>query len=431
MAVVSIRPFTPSQERIEDLDRRTVGRERLLRILDERLRLTATTKTRQHTLLVGPRGSGKTHLLHVALHRSLADPEVAKGLAVARIPEDGVGVTSYTDLLRELARALDLDVGRERSAGVLERALLDAAGKRTLVIVIENLDRIFRSLGKPGQQDLRSWVETTGRILILAATPSLFSSVRDRSMPWFGGLIWTPVGGLSAAEGRELLTLLARAKGDEPLAELLESDRGEARVKAISQLTAGSPRIWMVLSDCLTVDSLDELIPAIEKLVDELVPYYQQLLWDLPNNHQMIVRQLAEGAEAAMTASEIAAETGLAQQTVSKALSLLKETHWVRDEKLPKNDGDQRLTFYSLREPMLRHHFQWRATQGEPLRLIVDLLREWYGAADLRRGLERLSRRAADRDGLLAILERARSGDREAKIRLPAELSPLVNEEAE
>ncbi len=382
---MTIKPFTPAQERAEDLDRRTVGRDRLLHVLGERLRLAATTSTRQHTLLVGPRGSGKTHLLQVVLHRAGIEPEVSDGLVVARIGEDAVGLIGYPDLLRNLARRLGVDVARERDPGALERALLDAAGDRTLVIVLENLDKVFRALGEPGQRDLRSWVETSGRVLILAATPALFDSVRDRGAPWFGGLIETPMEGLTAEEGRELLTVLARDRGDQALAEALQTEQGEARIRAVSQLTGGSARIWMVLSECLTIESLDELIPAVEGLVEGLVPYYQQLLWDLPPNHQAIVRQLAEGASAAMTAKEIALETGLSQQTVSKALDLLAEGRWVRGEKLRK--GDQRRTWYSLCEPMLRHHFQWRETEGEPLRLIVELLRHWYDATQLRHHL--------------------------------------------
>jgi len=414
---MTVRPFTPTQESVEDLERRTVGRDRLLGVLSGRLRLAATTRTRQHTLLIGPRGSGKTHLLQVALSRAQADPETAQGLAIARVAEDAVGVNSYVDLLRELARSLGVGVDRERNQGVLERALLDAVGERTLVFVIENLDRVFRSLDTPGQEDLRSWVETSGRILILATTPALFKSLQNRKKPWFGGLIETPLEGLSAEDGRELLTRIAADRGDQALADELQSDRGLARVQALSQLTAGSPRIWMLLSDCLDVESLDDLIPAVESLVEGLSPYYQSLLWDLPDNHQAIVRLLAEGPSAALTASEISAETGLTQQTVSKALGLLKENRWVRDEKLPT--GDQRPTWYSLREPMLRHHFQWRATGGESLRLTTGLLREWYDHTDIQQN--------SDQSGLTQLLESARAGDQEARIRLPAELRPLLS----
>ena len=412
---MSVRPFTPIQEPVENLDRRTVGRDRLLGVLDQRLRQAATSGARQHTLLVGPRGSGKTHLLSVALHRALADPEVATCLAIARIAEDAIGVNSYTDLLRDLSRELDAPVGLERDTGVLERALLEAAGERTLVIVIENLDQVFRRLGLAGQRDLRSWVETSGRVLILATAPALFDSIRQRDKPWFGGLIETPVDGLTAAEGRELLTLLAADRSDQRLVDLLQSPRGEARIKALNQLTTGSPRTWMMLSEHLTVESLDELTPVVEALIEKQVPYYQNLLWDLPDNHQTVVRQLAEGDWAARTASEIATATGLSQQTVSKTLCLLKEARWVCDEKLT---SDRRRTFYSLREPMLRHHFQWRATQGEPLRLIVELLKDWF---ETRTTTHRTDSPIAQ------LFAGARAGNHESSIRLPIELRLLAS----
>ncbi|WP_273491456.1 tetratricopeptide repeat protein [Gordonia otitidis] len=376
------RPFTPAQEDPAVLDQRTVGRGRLLDTLTQRLITAATTRSRPHTLLVGPRGSGKSHLLRVALHRMAQDSETAARLLVAEIPEDAMGITRYDDLLYEIGVTIGLQLARRSNTTDLEGQILDATADRTLVLVIENLDRVFASISTAGQRNLRSWVETSGQILLFAATPSLFVGVHDRTEPWFGGLITTPLDGLSTEDGRKLLTRLAEDRGDTALATFLDSDVGAARVNAVGTLTGGSPRIWMVLSECLTVDSLDQLIPAVEDLVEGLVPYYQQLLWDLAPNQQAIVRQLAEGAAAAQSTKEIADATGLTQQTVSKALELLRSGRWVSAEKVP--GGDKRKTWYSLREPMLRHHFQWRSGRGEPLALVVELLREWYQPGALR-----------------------------------------------
>jgi hypothetical protein len=49
----------------------------------------------------------------------------------------------------------------------------------------------------------------------------------------------------------------------------------------------------MILSDCISVELLDELTPAVEGLLEGLVPYYQQLLWDLSANEQRLIRALA------------------------------------------------------------------------------------------------------------------------------------------
>lgn len=402
------RPFTPSQEPVEDLERRTVGRDRLLDVLAQRFRDAASGRARPHTLLVGPRGSGKSHLLRVALARLDREEAVAGRLAVAEISEDGVGITRYGDLLFEIATKLVSPANRGWDVVDAESAILAGIGDRTLVLVIENLDRVFRAIGLAGQRDLRSWVETTGRVLLVAATPALFAGVQERTQPWFNGLILTPVEGLTPEQGRELLTNLARDKGDEKLAAFLDSGQGRARVEAIARLTGGSPRIWMVLSECITLDTLDALVPAVEALVESLVPYYQQLLWDLPDNHQAIVRQLADGVEAALTAADIAHRTLLTPQTVSKALSLLEAGRWVRAEKA--TGGDQRRTWYSLREPMLRHHFQWRSGRGAPLTLVVEILRAWFDHGELRRGLAAAGMRSPSERYLAEALAEAPRG---------------------
>lgn len=130
--------------------------------LAAQLQAAATTRTRQHTLLVGPRGSGKTHLLEVATHRAVGQEALRAGLAVVKLPEDAVGLTGYPDLLREAARGVGVDLGRERDPVALETAILDGIGDKVLVLVVDNLDRVFRALGLPGQQNLRSWVEPRG-----------------------------------------------------------------------------------------------------------------------------------------------------------------------------------------------------------------------------------------------------------------------------
>ena len=114
------------------------------------------------------------------MHRAGQDPALRDRLAFADLPEDVVGITGYADLLWEIGTSLGLHAARTPDVVTLETAILVHLGERTLVLV-ENLDRVFRALGTPGQQDLRSWVETSGRVLILAAAPSIVAGVQDRN----------------------------------------------------------------------------------------------------------------------------------------------------------------------------------------------------------------------------------------------------------
>lgn len=379
-----IRPFTPAYESPALLSARTVGRVERLGILVDQLVAAATTRNRAHTLLVGPRGSGKSHLLSVAIHRARQRPEVEQRLLFVRIDEDAVGITRYFDILREVLLQLSPSPSGRRAPlpANPEEAITLALGDRVLVLVIENLDRIFHALGEGGQQDLRSWVENSGQIMVLASTPALFPGVKDRALPWWGNFGISQLDELDLDQGRELLVKLATESGDADLADFLTTDKGKARLQALNAVAGGSPRIWMILSECLTVEVLDELVPAVEALLEGLVPYYQQLLWDLSPVEQRLIRGLADGPHQAATVAELAEAAGVGQRVAATTLGRLADIRWVSPEKAP--ELDQRSTWYRLREPMLRHHFHYRSATDQPLPLIVDILRAWYDPTERR-----------------------------------------------
>lgn len=381
--------FTPTAVPPERLDDITVGRTELLTRLVRRLHDVATTGGRPHTLIVGPRGSGKTHLLAVALHR--AKLQTRDHLATAWIPEDALSIGGYEDLLVELIRTLGRHhedaaraLRRDRDVPGLERLLLLAAEGHPLVLVLENLDRIFASLGPKGQGALRGFVETSGEIAILASTPLLFAGVSRRDQPWYGSFDAEHLADLTLAEGTELLRRAAYDSGDIALADFAGSAVGKSRLRAVERLAGGSPRLWHILSGCVSVESLDALVPAVEALLDDLAPYYQQRLWELPATEQKLVVELGR-ALGSQTVGELAAATGLSKQVAATALGRLAEARWVRGAKVPATD--QRTTWYELREPLLRHHLQFRDSRGEPLRLIVEMLALWYDDQDRRRRL--------------------------------------------
>ena len=383
-----LRPFTPSLERAEVLAARTVGRDHLLDTIHRRLMSAATTGNRGHTLVVGARGSGKTHLVDVALHQVAADPVLRDRLAVARVDEDVVGIVGYGDLLLEVLAGLRppqdvLDDARARRDPVaMEAAVTAQLQGRALVMVVENVAKVFENLGTSGQRHLRSFVETSGEVVLLATTPLLFKGIVSRSEPWFGSFAIEHLPDLTLDEGIELLRRLALEDGDEAFARFILSPRGRARLAALHHLAGGSPRLWMVLAGCASVELLDDLVPAVEELLESLVAYYQQRLWELPGNEQKLVRELGTGPASASVA-ELAARCGIDERTAATALGRLTESGWVRREKVPGTD--QRRSWYRLREPLLRLHLQYRQAAGkQPLRLVVDILRAWFDPLDRR-----------------------------------------------
>lgn len=401
--------FTPTAVEAQELLTRTVGRGDVIARIVARITTAATSEDRPHVLVVGPRGSGKTHLLRVVVHEALQDEEVAEHVLVVTLPEDAPEVVSYPDLLfavleriavrtKSIAGPLITSARQERrNANALEQLLLEALGERVLLLVIENLDRIFEDLGPEDQGRLRSFAETTGRVMILASTPLLFDAVSNHEKPWYGAFAPEQLDDLSSSDGAELLRRLAVFADNDVLAAFLETSRARARLEAVTHLAGGSPRIWMVLAGCLTIENLDELVPLVKALLDELVPYYQERLGSLGRNERKLVVELcrtsqiqADGsvqtvANGMRTATELAEACGLDRASATTSLNRLLASRWVRRRKL---DGtDQRATWYEIREPMLRHHLQYRSAGSDNLQMIVGFLREWYSLTERRQHL--------------------------------------------
>ncbi len=406
--------FTPTALSGAELDDRTVGREALIERMLGFLRTAATSRNRPHMLIIGPRGSGKTHALAVVLHRAAHDAKIARRLAFAWIPEDAVGISSYEDLFVATVEHLlgsspgdrrtkqaTLDNARlhrgGRDAQALEDLVRELLGDRVLVLVLENLDRIFAELGENGQARLRNFMETTGDLLLLASTPLLFDAVSDRDRPWFGSFHIEHLEELSVEQGSMLLEHIAIESGDDELAIFLTTDDARARMRTVSHLAGGSPRMWMVLAGCMTMELLEELARLVEVMLDQLAPYYQQRLWDLSPNERKLVTELCRTAtvdrdgrivheQAGMrTVADLAAVCGIDQRVAGTALAKLLTARWVRRDKPDGTDG--RTTWYEVREPLLRHHMQYRETRGEPLRVIVGFLQAWYVLQERRRRL--------------------------------------------
>ena len=91
----SISAYTPSNTDPEILKRIFVQREKLLERVVDRLSRSMTTGDKHHILLVGPRGSGKTHLVSLAVWDLQKKKDLTDGMRIAWLGEDD----SFTGLI--------------------------------------------------------------------------------------------------------------------------------------------------------------------------------------------------------------------------------------------------------------------------------------------------------------------------------------------
>lgn len=355
--------FTPSTMAGADLDALTVGPTSLVDTLVDRV-AKARDGARPHTLLLGPSGVGKTHTLHVALHRALSANSAANHVLPIIIPEDSLAIGSYTELLLEAARAIDprvhhdaVTMRQHRDDGRIEGLLAQAAGGRTMLLVVENLDRVFRAMGVAGQGSLRRWAENGSGVTVFASSPVLFEGVSSRTMPWYGSFLVERVQELSADDIVTLVEQTARQRGADALQTAVTSGPGRAAVAEIRRRVGGCPRTWLVLAGALDAGTLSEVDVAVNLVLDFLVDYYQPRLWNLPDGERRLLTEIARSHQG-LTVRELAEAVGISSQSASSALRRLTAGRWVSSSK--DGGGDQRMTVYDVADPLVREFIQFR-----------------------------------------------------------------------
>lgn len=365
-AKVSISPlFTPAGADIAELEAMTVGRLDLLETLAGRIRSSARDGSRPHTLIVAPRGAGKTHTLRLALHRALSDTSTDKGVLPVLIAEDSLAIGSYSDLLVEMARAIGPETAetakrlrRQQDPVGIEAVIIGAAVGRMILPVIENLDRVFEAIGPKGQGSLRAWVETSAAITLFGTSPALFPGVSSREFPWYGSFMIETLPELGVDDATALLRDAARRHVKTDLAAFVDSNAGRSRVAAVHGIIGGRPRLWHLLAETTDAVGLEAVAPAVDALLDRLAPHYQQLLWQLPAGEQRLVVELAR-EPGARSVSDLAEAVGVSNQSASAALGRLAAERWVTSSKA---DGDRRTSWYDVTDPLLRRFLHYRSS---------------------------------------------------------------------
>lgn len=388
MSAVSISRFTPSTMPEDLLERLFVVRKPVLESLMKRVGDLGNTPSPHHTLLVGPRGAGKTHLISLVYHRAkqLADARKNARLRIAWLPEDPWTIVSYARLLAAILERVAPDTG-VRSA---DEAELDARLRSTsrkdgpVLVLMENVDQILDALGEVGQQKLRNLLQTESGVLIIGSTTRLDRSLSSHAAPFFGFFDTIRLEPFSPEEAREMLTALAREAGNAELAERLSSSGALARIHTIAHLAGGQPRLWALLGSALTVEELRDLAALLLSRFDDLTPYYQEQLARLSPLQRLVVAELA-AADRPLPVKDIAERVGSDQRSVAKAVGDLAERGWLKPVSTIFTELlDRRRTYYDLAEPLARLAFQIKESRGEPLPLVVDFLVNWFDADQLR-----------------------------------------------
>ena len=388
--------FTPSMMPPETLEAMLVQREPLLSRCLSNVLESLRTGSRHHTLFVGSRGIGKTHLISLIYHRLSQTKEAQSKALVAWMREEEWGVTSFFELVLRILRTLDAsypalnierqtatvyDLPLQEAEKKAESILLEVLGDKCLVVLLENLDDLFEQIGDHGQKAWRAFIQNHANTVLVCTTPSLFAGVSLQKSAFYGFFDVEQLTELSFEDVVNLLEKIAIEREDKTLAVYIKTPEGRARIRAVHHLAEGNPRIYIIFAQFLTQESLDDLVQAFMHTLDELTPYYQARIKELSGQQRKILEYLINYAGAAPV-KQIAKACFITQQVCSSQLRQLRLKRYVRVI------GQGRESYYELCEPLMRLCMDVKKQRGEPVSLLVEMLRIWYTEDQLTNWLQ-------------------------------------------
>ena len=389
--------FTPSMMPPETLEAMLVQREPLLTRCLSNVLEGLRTGSRHHTIFVGPRGIGKTHLISLIHHRLAQTKEAQNKALIAWMREEEWGVTSFFELILRILRTLDIsypelqideqttavyDLPLHEAEKKAESILLEVLGDKCLVVLLENLDDLFEQIGDQGQKAWRAFIQNHANTILVCTTPSLFAGVTLQKSAFYGFFDVEQLTELSFEDVVNLLEKIAIEREDKALAVYIKTPEGRARIRAVHHLAEGNPRIYIIFAQFLTQESLDDLVQAFMHTLDELTPYYQARIKELSGQQRKILEYLINYAGAAPV-KQIAKACFITQQVCSSQLRQLRLKRYVRVIE------QGRESYYELCEPLMRLCMDVKKQRGEPVSLLVEMLRIWYTEDQLSNWLEK------------------------------------------
>jgi tetratricopeptide (TPR) repeat protein len=394
--------FTPSIMAPQVLEDILVQRHELAADLVDRIIISITTENKHYPLLIGARGMGKTHLVSIVYNRIKQREDLQDLVMIGWLREEEWGISSWLDLVVRIFRSIGeeypnteiaatainnitiLQTHSPTEAEVLAESLLaELVGKKTLFLIIENLDDVFDGLGTNGQQRLRSFLQEYKCCTVLATTPVLFNSITRRDEAFYGWFTPFHLQPFTHTDAIELLTNIATQSGDQELASFLRTPAGSARVRAVHRLAGGNPRGYTLFAQLITKQDLDSLVGAFMKMLDDLMPYYQSRMAMLSPQQRKIVAHLVDNTEAIIV-KDIATWCFATPQTVASQLKDLKAKGYVVSSAVGKE------SYYELTEVLMRLCLEVKKYRGKEVESLVEMIRIWYRPEEIKAQFDRL-----------------------------------------
>lgn len=394
----SPRKFNPQLMPKEELYETFVAREGLLEDLLKQIKDQTQSPSVQHYILIAPRGMGKTNLMQMIKYRILDDPQMDRDwlpLVFAEEEFEIYGIRSFFEKIIDLVfetnssetfqnefhnnKSLEDDkiaVGKHIE---MIQTLSDRL-KKQFIVFVDNLDLLLmEQLPEDlAVKKLRTFLTTKNSVLLFGGAIKVFDEILSYNKPLFSH--FAPIE-LSPFKDGEIETFIKERARYENNDDILNNfDNYKPKIKAVSDLTGGNPRLVLILYDILSEKNFDTAAEILVGILDDLTTYYQDILKGLPPKERKLLDTILR-SDIKLTSTNLSSKLRWKQNEISSLLKRLKERQIVKGKKATRG----REVYYETTDSVFRIFYQMRylSKQRKRLRFIVDFLQEWYSREEL------------------------------------------------
>ncbi|HPO17156.1 MAG TPA: hypothetical protein PLI09_27220 [Candidatus Hydrogenedentes bacterium] len=386
-----IHVYHPQKTRPDDLEAIFVGREPLVNDILARLEEWKPSSSRQHYLIMGRRGIGKTCLLQIIRHRILQSVLSAKCFPII-LAEEGYSLGSIACLLLQALEVLSTEF-RDKEVVIMVGQLkhdpddkkvvdlaLDAFRRyhketgKCVLLMIENMNRVLDWQMRHGVQThlLRKILIEEDWLVLIATSPTYVNAITKPDEPLFEFFQIKTLNELTLEEQTLLLNKLAQLEGNTGFSEHVAEF--QSKLHALYHYTGGNPRLSVLLYPLIAHQRFADVQGELVSLLDSMTPFYHERMNDLAPQEAYVIEQMALMPECC-TPTELAKNARMSAKIVRSLLKRLEESGYVRREPRRKKQ-----TIYIIPERFFRIWLQMsysRTLRGRT-QYLLEFFFTWY-----------------------------------------------------
>lgn len=378
-----------SQLSADEIKKGFIIRKNLLNRTLTKINHTNRTDSIQHTVFVGPRGSGKSSMLNRIKVEYLENDRFIP----IYLPEEQPGLYRLFDVwlaIIDEMMALGYDIHRpEIDTSQEEFSYLSKTGytvisdflqkeNKQIILLMDNIDRVFKNI-EDDKALLRELLQNHKDLIIIGGSTEMSEDFWDYGDPFYQFFKVVRLEDLSKAEVQDLLIHWSEANDLPQIKDVLRTNPG--KVEAIRQMTGGNPRTMIMFIRLLVDNAHAQGFEYLKDIIDKTTSIYQERLQQLTPQQRKIVVELASIWQPA-TVEQLVQTCLMSSSIISAQLNKLQKSRIV--EALKPKKGK---TVYRLKERMFNLYLimtQAGALQKKRARYLTDFLEVWYDGEEIK-----------------------------------------------